>query len=186
MADQDSPKCSSVNGSAHSSDCEAVVVKVLDTEDSLQGQTSVLDVDPDVVQPSQTTADWKEVAVHLITTMMGAGEFCLCELQLYLISVPLANTAGQAASWAGRRLTSCAALLPPLAGILSLPYALASLGWIAGVLILIFVTLESFYSAYLLATLHELRDGRRIQNFRALARETAGTVRHFLCALNTQ
>ena len=58
--------------------------------------------------------------------------------------------------------------------VLGLPYAMATLGWVPGVLLLAFVTLESAYAAYLLATLHELRDGRRIKTLRALARETCG------------
>ncbi|GAB4823641.1 hypothetical protein N2152v2_010687 [Parachlorella kessleri] len=63
---------------------------------------------------------------------------------------------------------------PDTVKVLGLPYAMATLGWVPGVLLLAFVTLESAYAAYLLATLHELRDGRRIKTLRALARETCG------------
>ncbi|KAI7836584.1 hypothetical protein COHA_009545 [Chlorella ohadii] len=60
------------------------------------------------------------------------------------------------------------------AGILGLPYALASLGWVAGTLILAFITASSCYSAFLLADLHILKDGRRMRTLRGLAREVLG------------
>ncbi|PRW33689.1 lysine histidine transporter 1-like [Chlorella sorokiniana] len=58
--------------------------------------------------------------------------------------------------------------------ILGLPYALASLGWVAGTLTLAFITASSCYSAFLLADLHILKDGRRMRTLRGLAREVLG------------
>lgn len=46
-------------------------------------------------------------------------------------------------------------------GVLSLPYAFSYLTWTGGVIALALTTATSFYTAYLLASLHEEKDGRR-------------------------
>lgn len=60
------------------------------------------------------------------------------------------------------------------AGVLGLPYALASLGWVLGLCVLALATGASAYSAFLLAELHTLRDGRRVRTLRALGEEVWG------------
>lgn len=49
------------------------------------------------------------------------------------------------------RASLCNRASPAPTGILGLPYALASLGWVAGTLTLTFITASSCYSAFLLA-----------------------------------
>lgn len=61
------------------------------------------------------------------------------------------------------------------AGILGLPYAVASLGWVAGLGMLSLLTAASCYSAFLLAELHTLRDGRRMRTLRMLGWEVLGS-----------
>lgn len=46
-------------------------------------------------------------------------------------------------------------------GILGLPYAFSCLGWIGGLLALSIATVASLYTSYLLASLHEDKDGHR-------------------------
>ena len=46
-------------------------------------------------------------------------------------------------------------------GILGLPYAFSCLGWIGGLIVLAIATIASLYTCYLLAALHEDKDGRR-------------------------
>lgn len=60
------------------------------------------------------------------------------------------------------------------AGVLSLPYAAACLGWVAATLLLAAVLASSAYSAWLMATLHQLRDGRRTETLIELAGATLG------------
>lgn len=60
------------------------------------------------------------------------------------------------------------------AGVLSLPYAFACLGWTAGVLLLTAVTSASAYCAWLMATMHELKDGSRTETMNELALATMG------------
>ena len=75
-------------------------------------------------------------------------------------------------------------LRPPGAGVLGLPYALASLGWVFGLIMLTLATLTSAYSAWLLAQLHTLRDGRRVRTLRALGQEIFGrTGRRIISSL---
>ncbi|KAI7842476.1 hypothetical protein COHA_003830 [Chlorella ohadii] len=60
------------------------------------------------------------------------------------------------------------------AGVLGLPYAMASQGWALGLCMLALATGASAYSAFLLAELHTLRDGRRVRTLRALGEEIWG------------
>lgn len=51
-------------------------------------------------------------------------------------------------------------------GVLSLPYAFSYLTWTGGVIALAVTTATSFYTGYLLAALHEDKDGRRHNRYR--------------------
>ncbi len=46
-------------------------------------------------------------------------------------------------------------------GILGLPYAFSCLGWAGGLVVLAVATVASLYTSYLLAAMHEDKDGRR-------------------------
>lgn len=58
-------------------------------------------------------------------------------------------------------------------GILTLPYALASLGWAGGVLVLLATGAYTMFANLLLAQLHHYK-GRRHIHYRALAKEIMG------------
>ncbi|GAB4816155.1 hypothetical protein N2152v2_003201 [Parachlorella kessleri] len=62
------------------------------------------------------------------------------------------------------------------AGVLGLPYAIASCGWVLGLLMLTLATATSCYSAFLLAEMHTLRSGRRVRTLRGLAEEVFGKL----------
>lgn len=51
-------------------------------------------------------------------------------------------------------------------GVLSLPYAFSYLTWTGGVIALAVTTATSLYTGYLLAALHENKDGRRHNRYR--------------------
>ncbi|BDA43177.1 Lysine histidine transporter-like 1 [Coccomyxa sp. Obi] len=59
-------------------------------------------------------------------------------------------------------------------GVLSLPYAFSYLTWTGGIISLAVTTATSLYTGYLLAALHEDKDGRRHNRYRDLGRAIFG------------
>eukprot|EP01026_Neomeris_dumetosa_P050426 TRINITY_DN4421_c0_g1_i8.p2 TRINITY_DN4421_c0_g1~~TRINITY_DN4421_c0_g1_i8.p2 ORF type:complete len:251 (-),score=14.82 TRINITY_DN4421_c0_g1_i8:5-757(-) len=58
-------------------------------------------------------------------------------------------------------------------GVLGLPYAMSNLGWTAGIILLIVACAVSFYTSYLLISMHESR-GKRFNRYRDLGQAILG------------
>ena len=76
--------------------------------------------------------------------------------------------------WQWEMLSSAAAIEVGAQADRSIFAAAAGAGWVAGVLLLVAVTVASAYGAWLLATLHQLRDGTRTETLNELAFTTLG------------